>query len=310
MTAVSRAEEQGSTVRSFGDYTSREWLSALPLAHRARRIRNIGIQALYRSSRTPNQEAFVASVRPLIEGRVAAFTVAFNVPRTIELLADGVARHGSQTVLIVCDNSSSLTARLAIAAACAQRNVPYISLPPPPLARFLAPNPARSHGLALTWIFYNLVRPLKPQIFAFLDHDLIPLRPFDLRESLGTQPIYGVKSDRLLFGSWSLWAGYCMYNYKATAHLPMDFGTDVPLGLDTGGQNWTVLYRHLRPEGLRFAPYGEATMQLDPNMPPVAVEIADDRWLHVRGLSHRQDGLGRLKVAEEIIVGPTVSQHR
>ena len=53
---------------------------------------------------------------------------------------------------------------------------------------------------------------------------------------------------------WFLWAGYCTFRYDAVKDKPLDFGQDWFVGLDTGGANWDVLYRHVDRAALREAP--------------------------------------------------------
>jgi hypothetical protein len=287
-------------VRRLRDYALREWLSADPLRHGARRARNYAILQSYKRRRIDRQAELIAALRPGAEGKTAVFTVAFNNHRTIAWLADGFLRHGRGALLVVCDNSPAESERRMIAAACHAREVAYVPLPRPPLARLLLTNPPLSHGMALSWIFYNLVRPLAPRVFAFIDHDLIPLSPFDLGDRLGDRPVYGLKSNRQDFGTWSLWAGYSVFDFAAVGALPLDFTTDAPLHLDTGGQNWMRLYRYIRPETLRFAEHRSRRVQLDGGDVPVSVEMVDE-WLHIGGISYRDDAGARLDTAERVL---------
>jgi hypothetical protein len=272
----------------------------LEIEHRVRRLRDRAIQAGHRARKPADYEAFLTRVRPLVENKVAAFTVAFNVTQCLELLSSGISRFGPGTTLIVCDNSPTAAARQEIGDLCGQRHVPYISLPRPPLERIVAKSTTRSHAMALTWIFYKLVRPLRPEVFAFLDHDMIPLAPFDFRDLLGSQEVYGLKipidGERAdARTAWALWAGYCIFSFRATAHLPFDFGTDFLRGLDTGGQNWTVLYRHLDPDSLRFARYDRAGIPVE-GAAPFAFERIDD-WLHINGVARAANRQRRLDMA-------------
>jgi len=244
-------------MRPIQDYGLRDWLLADPLRHRLRRLRNLATLAIYNGQKTDRQDELLASLASHVTGEDTAFTVAFNSVRNIEWLADGFARHSRGTTLVVCDNSPTVGARKEISGFCAARGVPYVPLPRPPLQLIIRTNPPLSHGIALTWIFYNLVRPLKPKVFAFIDHDLIPTAPFNFSEKVKDQPVYGrlrakptdgernFWTGRKLTNYWNLWAGYCVFDYAATAHYPLDFTPDNPLRLDTGGQNWTRLYREL-----------------------------------------------------------------
>ncbi len=287
-------------MRRLRDYTLQEWAVADPLRHAVRRVRNVAILRSYLRRRAEGQEALIAALRPAASGRTVVFTVAFNSARTIGWLADGFRAHGGDAVLVVCDNSPGDAARQAIAEACRRRAVACLPLPPPPLRRHILTNPPLSHGVALTWIFHNLVRPLAPRVFAFVDHDLIPLAPFDLAASLGDRPVYGDRSDRDAFGTWSLWAGYSVFSFAATGTLPLDFTADASLKLDTGGQNWSRLYRHIARDGLRFAERGSARVKLPGRPDPVTAELIDG-WLHIGGVSYRGDAAERLAVAERVL---------
>jgi hypothetical protein len=270
------------------DYALRDWLAADPLRHLARRTRNRAILRYYRARGVDRQAALITALRPTVEGATVVFTVAFNVNRTIEWLADGFLKYGSGSVLVVCDNSATAAARQEIEAVCLSRRVAYVPLPRPPMAKLLLTNPPLSHGVALTWIFYNLVRPLAPRVFAFIDHDLIPLAPFDFGARLGDRPVYGLMSDRRSFDTWSLWAGYCVFDFATTGSLPLDFTTDASLHLDTGGQNWSRLYRSVPLSGLRFADHRSEFVQLDGDDTATAVEMIDG-WFHVGGATPATD---------------------
>jgi hypothetical protein len=287
-------------VRRLRDYALRDWLAADPLRHGVRRARNHAILQYYKARRVDRQDELIARLRPVAAGKTAVFTVAFNSSRTIEWQADGFAKYGAGAVLVVCDNSPIEDARKKIEAACLARGVAYVRLPRPPLAALLLTNPPLSHGVALTWIFYNLVRPLAPRVFAFIDHDLIPLSPLDLAERLGDRPVYGLKSDREAFGTWSLWAGYSVFDFAVAGPLPLDFTTDSSLQLDTGGQNWSRLYRFIPPEGLRFADHWSEPVHLDGDDAATAVEMIDG-WLHIGGVSYRNDARDRLDIAERVL---------
>jgi hypothetical protein len=287
-------------VRRLRDYLLKDWLVADPFRHLARRARNRAILASYRRRKADRQDELIARLRPAVHGKTAVFTVAFNVSRTIDWLTDRFPKYAAAgSTLIVCDNSPDAAIRQEIEALCRTRRVAYLPLPRPPLEKLLLGNPPLSHGVALTWIFHNLVRPLQPGAFAFIDHDLIPLSLFDLAERLGGRPVYGHKSDRQSFGTWSLWAGYSVFDFAATGSLPLDFTTDASLQLDTGGQNWTRLYRFIPPETLRFADQRSEQVRLDGGE-AVAIETIDG-WLHVGGVSYRGDAGNRLAVAERVL---------
>lgn len=276
-------------MRDLSNYSLKEWLSGAPLVHRLRRARNVMVDRIYRGRRGEGQAVVVEAIRG---APVVAFTVAFNMPEAIAFLSDAMARFLPGTPLVVCDNSTSAEARAAIAGLCAERGHPYCALPPSPYRG--GKNGSRSHAVALNWILANLVRPAAPRVFALIDHDLIPLAPADLAAGLSGQPCYGLVRYGEGNGAWYLWPGYCVFDFDAVKALPLDFGTDTPLTLDTGGQNWSVLYRTLDLPRLKLASRRRVYLT-DPETGESEHFLLTDRWLHVGGAGHRGGGPGALR---------------
>jgi len=280
-------------MRDLADYRRDEWMTGVPLIHRIRRLRNRLVDRVYRRRTAPGQAEVVARIAAA-PGPVAV-TVAFNMPEAIVFLADTMARFVPATLLVVCDNSSDPVRRAEIAAVCAARDLPYLPLPPSPYKG--GRNGSRSHAVALNWILASLIRPAAPTVFAFLDHDLIPLAPADLAARVADQPCYGMRrqaEDRPAGpgAPWYLWPGYCVFRFEAVKDLPLDFGTDTPLGLDTGGQNWDVLYRRLPPD---LAEARRRRVHLDDAETGESEHfLLADTWLHVGGAGHRGGGPGAL----------------
>lgn len=278
-------------MRDLADYTAAEWLAATPLVHRLRRARNVLVDRIYARRQSPGQAEVVARIAaeraPLV-----AFTVAFNLPEAVDFLADAMARFLPGTPLVVCDNSTDPQARTAIAALCDRRGLACCPLPPTPYRG--ARNGSRSHGVALNWIYANLIRPAAPRAFALIDHDLIPLEPADLSVRLKGQPCYGLVRHGEGNGAWYLWPGYSAFDFEAVKGLPLDFGTDTPLTLDTGGQNWGVLYHRLDPAALRTASRRRVHLA-DPETREMEPFLLTDGWLHVGGAGHRGGGAGALQ---------------
>src|SRR5262249_31257904 len=154
----------------------------------------------------------------------------------------------------------------------------------------------------------------RPKVYAFIDHDLIPLAPFNFSEKVERQPVYGelrakpatnewnLWSGRKLADYWSLWAGYCVFDYAATAHYPLDFTPDNPIRLDTGGQNWTRMYREFDRSGMRFATIEWMEVGGTSNTAGARFRRIDD-WIHVGGVSYRADSHNRLDVFEDLLAG-------
>lgn len=282
-------------MRALATYSAREWLTAAPLAHGLRRARNLLVDRIYGRRAAVGQAALVERLRAEAP-EVLAVTVAFNLPEAVDLLADALARFVPGARLLVCDNSSDPTARGAIAAVCAARGLPYCPLPPSPFRG--GRNGSRSHAVALNWIWKNLVRPVGPKVVALLDHDLVPLAPTDLAALVADQPCYGMVRYGSRFGGWFLWPGYSVFDFARVAALPLDFGTDTPRTLDTGGQNWRVLYRAIDLDRLRQAENRTVHLE-DPATGAREPCLLTDGWLHVGGAGHRVGGASALGLARD-----------
>jgi len=275
-------------VRPLADYTWRDWRQLRPLTHRYKGLRYAAGRELYvrRPARggTPDLSRRIKAQRVLV-------SVAFNDPDAIAMQAAAMARFVPNGLYAIADNSTDETAAAAIAAIATNQALPYIRLP---RHRWRKPQQAsRAHGLALNWVWRNLVQPGRPQAFGFLDHDLFPTVPDDPFAMLERQPVYGVlrqSGDR-----WFLWAGFCLFRFDAVKDLPLDFSQDWFVGLDTGGGNWTALYRRLDRDALVFMPTRFEAFR--PGADPVHDAIQwCGVWLHEVGQTRRA---GRVEQAGE-----------
>ncbi|WP_258602356.1 hypothetical protein [Mesorhizobium sp. AR10] len=150
---------------------------------------------------------------------------------------------------MVIDNSTDDAARQQIENICSARGVPYLGLP-----NRREPNWSRSHGTALTWVFHNIVRHLRPELFGYIDHDCFPVAPFDIPARMEGKAVYGLvlpATENFRYKpsedetKWHLWGGFCFFRFAAVEGLNLDFGPRMELGLDTGGGNWLPLYSRL-----------------------------------------------------------------
>lgn len=216
------------------------------------------------------------------------FVVAFNTPWVIDALTKGWQKHSTGMQLVVVDNSNSAAARQSIEKVCKIRGVPYFGLPRNPEW-----NPGRSHGNSMNWIYYNIVRHLKPEMFGFLDHDCLPIAPLDFSARMGGKTAFGWKrlsASNYKFTraaddkGWFFWAGFCFFNYRDVGVLSLDFRGNGPLGLDTGGQNWEPIYSRFSPEDFELAIEGELHLHL--GQVDAKYEIIDRVVLHVGGASY------------------------
>lgn len=286
-------------MRDLVDYSLRDWIRAAPLAHGARRLRNVAIDHVYGRRRARGQTELISKLGAL-RGRFVVFTVAFNLPEAIDFLSLAMARTMRDVPLVVCDNSTDPVARSRIAAICAREGRFYCPLPDAPRLHS-KPNASRSHAVALNWIWRNLIRPMQPSGFALIDHDLIPLAEDDLAARVASQPVYGMVRKGSRFDGWFLWPGFSVFDFAAVKALRLDFGTDTPRTLDTGGQNWRVIYRGLSLPALERARTFQVELA-DPVSGKSEPYLLVDDWLHVGGAGHRGGGeaaLARVRAAYE-----------
>ena len=259
-------------MRPLAEYGAVDWLRLRPVLQAYKTVRYDTLDYLY-SKRMAHPDR--AAERLLAGGSLASLvvTIAFDNPWVIERQARLSKRNLTDSAYVVADNSNSPSAAQAIAATCQRLAVPYVRLPPNP-----SRSPSRSHGLALNWAYRNIVKAVEPEVFAFIDHDLLPLRPVRLREKVAWQPLYG---PIVLRGRrWYLWPGYCVFRFDCVRAFGLDFRQDWFNGLDTGGANWRRLYRHILRRDLRLTTHEFQTIHDAQSQPVGRIEYIDE-WLHI-----------------------------
>jgi hypothetical protein len=268
-------------LRDLKNFSAGEWLRFVPLEVAFKQARNDVRLAIYKKIRPKALDSFLVGTERFRD-RPVALVVAFEQPWALDWLLRMAQRNLADTTVLVFDNSRRDAARRDIERVCRNRGVPYLALP---VNRTQHVN--RSHGMAMTWIFHNVVRAIRPRLFAFIDHDLIPVRRTGLSERLADQPFYG--KLRASAWAWQLWAGYCLFDFSTVAGLPMNFLYDFSQKLDTGGRNWDCLYRNYGRERLRFA----GSRYVDVRDPVTGIsqpmEIVDDRWLHIGSIGYNDN---------------------
>jgi hypothetical protein len=268
-------------VRSLRQFSAREWLQLLPLRHAAKQWRNDAWLAIYRRRHAAEEDSFLQQVAPL-KGRDVALVIAFENAWVVDWQLAMAERHLTGTRVLVFDNSRDPALRLQIERVCAQREAPYLALP-----RNRTRHVNRSHGMAMSWVYSRIVRRIEPRLFAFLDHDLIPLLPVSLAQRLGRQPFFGYRGTSRW--GWTLWAGYCVFDFARVAMLPLNFLYDFSMGLDTGGRNWNVLYRHWDADALDFAGDEWPDVATAATGALHRVQVLDSCWLHIGGISYNDN---------------------
>ncbi len=241
------------------EYSLEDWLRLRPLTHCVKTIRYRLINRWYLAR--PARAGDVASVARGLRGRKVLATVAFNDPEAIAWQWQLVRRYVPNALYLIADNSASESKATAIAEIARAHAIAYVRLPANPWRW-----PSRSHGLALNWVWQNVIRLGEPEAFGFIDDDIFPTEPNDPFAPLATQDFFGLA--RTAGPRWFLWAGFCVFRFDRVKHAPLDFGQDWFAGLDTGGGNWQVLYRHADPARMRwldttFVPYREGVDTVD-----------------------------------------------
>ena len=265
-------------MRNLNQYSTKEWFCSDPLVHAFKQARNDIIQNTYCKIRTKGLDQFLKNTSSL-HGKTIAVIVAFNQPWSLDWLIRMAARNLPDVTLLVFDNSNKKDIRPTIEKLCKTRNIHYLSLPHNP-----EHHPCRSHGIALTWIYRNVIRKIRPRTFAFIDHDLIPLKKIDLDRLLGNQTFYGLLNSKP-FG-WSIWAGYCIYNFSQVKRLPLNFNNDISRKLDTGGRNWRWLYKNFSKSQVRFADSNEVNIVDPKDNTTRKVSLIDNSWFHLCGAAY------------------------
>jgi hypothetical protein len=270
-------------LRALTDFAIGEWAQLLPLQHAFKQIRNDLWLAGYKRLRPDNLESFLKEVKTLA-GKNIALVVAFEQPWALDWFLRMAALNLSDATVLVFDNSRSASARDEIESVCRLRKAHYLALP---MNRTRHVN--RSHGMAMTWIFANIVRRIEPRMFAFLDHDLIPVKHVALSERLAEQPLFGMLGASTNSSAWQLWAGYCMFDYSTVEKVPMNFLYDFSQGLDTGGRNWRTLYHRYDWRNFRFARDAQVEVSDPMTGNRQCVQLIDDRWIHIGGIGYNDN---------------------
>ncbi|MGZ3253594.1 MAG: hypothetical protein ACXU7D_04740 [Burkholderiaceae bacterium] len=269
-------------MRKINEFSPIEWLKLLPLQQSIKQVRNDLLLSLYKRARPEKLDAFLAANQHLADKNIA-IVIAFEQPWALNWLLRMGRKNLSDTTILVFDNSRTESTRLDIEHVCNENGASYLALPP-----YRTKHVNRSHGMAMTWVFHNVVRAIKPRVFGFIDHDLIPVDKVDFSERIGAQPVFGLINAGTR-DYWSIWAGYCMFKYDAIKSKSLNFLYDFSRDLDTGGRNWNPIYSQLQRNQLRFA----SKEHLDITAPSIdssrLVECVDSRWIHIGGISYNDN---------------------
>lgn len=269
-------------MRNINEFSISEWLTLLPLKQALKQARNDALLSFYKTKHPKELKKFLDKNKNL-SGKNIAIVIAFEQPWALNWLLKMAKKNLPDVTVLVFDNSRTEAARIEIERVCNDHSAPYLGLPP-----YRTKHVNRSHGMAMSWVFDNVVRAIKPNIFGYLDHDLIPVDKTDFSERVGNQPLFGLINTGK-FNTWSTWAGYCLFKYDAIKNASMNFLYDFFRDLDTGGRNWSPVYSKLDRTQLRFASREHVKVKIPSIDESRLVEFIDQRWVHIGGISYNDN---------------------
>jgi len=200
-------------------------------------------QTIMQTSRTLSQFK-KKSIKYTLKGIRNDFLLQLYIKKRQSL---NLSQNVENSTLVIIDNSTELDKRHQIKQICESSAIAYVSLP-----KSRTKHANRSHSMAMQWCYEHIVKPLQPEHFGFIDHDLIPLEPIDLKKTITGQAFYGVKWISNKTDAWQLWAGYCFFDFDKLKNIEMNFMYDFASGLDTGGRNFEQIYQYYNPDTLKF----------------------------------------------------------
>jgi len=259
-----------------------DWLKFKPFNFAFKQIRNDIWLQTYINRKPEGLERFLNQTHSLKNKSVIAI-VAFEQTWALNWLLQMAKKNLGESSILVFDNSRNPALRNEIEAVCIANDILYFSLPTNHTKHV-----NRSHGMAMSWIFDNVIKNIEPKQFAFIDHDLIPLSPVDFSKTLESQPLFGRKGGERL-DYWSLWAGYCLFDFNFLINKKINFLYDFSRGLDTGGRNWDSLYSSFDQTQIKFASRVFSKVYLPEFPEGVRVEFIDEKWVHIGGISYNNN---------------------
>lgn len=218
------------------------------------------------------------------------YVVSWNSPHLVDLQIRLFKKYcyGSYRY-IICDNSTDYRAVQQIKSICEKHDVTYIRV----LDTSIPYGYSNSHELALNWIYKNVIKKRKNN-FAFLDHDIFPVKDILVNDCLGNSPVWGWYYENAML--WYSWAGFAFFSWNAVKDLPLNFHRHKLFGFislkgkywcDTGSGNWHCLYSKLdrnsvKPCEAHFENFetGEYIFKVEDGV-PYCQYIDNKAWLHI-----------------------------
>lgn len=238
-------------------------------------------------------------ILPVPDGHILILTVAFNNVEFVELQISLLKKFlQDEFSHCIVDNSTIPSVRQELKAICIKYKVGYVGLPKGPFSDH------KSHGAAMHWAFVQVVRRIKPRLFAFLDHDIFPYRNYQVSGKFH-QGVFGRVVNSYIRGGgyldertdnapyWSLWAGFCFFDFARFKRLNpwnVNFSSKHFFGgyfLDTGGGLWDSIYSKTDYPG-NLASFRKVKWNSQPGDGDQndSFEIFDEAWIHFVSLSN------------------------
>jgi hypothetical protein len=269
--------------RPWSEYNAREWRRLRPLVDRYSHGR-YQLRMAYHVRRHLPDRRQMRGLASRITGRKLLVTIAFNDADLIAWQVKLVRQYVADCIHLIADNSTSPQAVSAIAAIAAAHDLPCLRPPQSPWLKL--EHGGRGHGLAMTWLWRNVIRKAKPAAFGFIDHDIFPLCRTDPFRLIAEYPVGG--RVRIHMDRWYLWAGFCFFRFQEIQRYNLNFSTDWTAGLDTGGCNWFRLYRRLDRTKVGDPGISYESIEPDISLSLARFERIGD-WLHESNFSTRAD---------------------
>ena len=140
----------------------------------------------------------------------------------------------------VFDNSTNENIAAEINEICKKHEIVYVKLPK---QNFIPKGMGSySHGIACNYLFEKYIRQGGAKYFGLLDHDIFPVKDFDISEYLEKQFFYGVKHR------FYIWPGLFFIRMDAIKDKKIDFRPSLHLHGDTGACNGPLLFKNIKWE--------------------------------------------------------------
>lgn len=211
------------------------------------------------------------------------FTVAFNNANFIEYQIKALKKNFVIPYrFTIFDNSNQEVCAEEIKKVCKQYRCKYIKLP----KQDSKIDVANSHGTALNWIWKKYMSQSSATYFGILDHDIFPIKPFNLKSYIEGQQLFGYvrKSEENVFikqGRWYLWPGLLFFDGSYIKGKNLDFCPDWNHGLDTGGKNYFTIYKNIKLDKIKTTSPKEVKIDSTCGAYWGGYEEFDCGWIHM-----------------------------